>query len=664
MKSKVVEPMSPRSTKSKPTVSTDIGSASTVSWASDQSECSNLLYHFHHANIHEKRFAARFARAVPMLTTLVVLTLTLLGAFRYLLLLEVTAAFFNLWMWMWFVRYGLYTLKGIWMTRRAVREPPPHHVLAMASPAGERSTSKPEMATPLTHLIILPNYKEDESIMAETLEALAQAHESSEFRVILAMEDREGPKAVERSHQLHRRFAHCFATMLTSVHPADLQQEHSDGSVVNEIPGKSSNLKWAVNFGCQQCEADGVQRSSIIVTVADADCIFHPSYFTHVGREFAELRAAGGFQHQWTIWQAPQFPFRNYYASPAPSRIWGYIASNFEFGGVTSLGSGGYHMTFSSFSLPLELVMAAKPWDGDVIADDHHCYLKCFLHSIHKQACEQTRLDGKCADIDPPLNVRPVMLPAKSTSVASDTCYEGWKSRFDQAQRHTQGVAELSYVLLGVWDLLCTLPRSAYSYRLCCKLFRVILVPFSINMLPICQTIPFAAMSLYWLAHNRQVPNCPNDIWRQYDNPEFYLCVLAGGWNLVVPMVIPMLLLILASYLMILTIFLQPAEEHIRSGRSSTIWHREDGALPQFAGSRRLALLGMIVVDITMLMPLVMAIYGIIPNIRSYWNVLVRGNAFKFVSAAKGMKAPEAFVNIEQQHIGRAQEKPEDAEIV
>jgi len=29
------------------------------------------------------------------------------------------------------------------------------------------------------------------------------------------------------------------------------------------------------------------------------------------------------------------------------------------------------------------LVLKAKPWDGDVIADDHHCYLKNFFYSIY-----------------------------------------------------------------------------------------------------------------------------------------------------------------------------------------------------------------------------------------------------------------------------------------
>jgi len=481
------------------------------------------------------------------------------------------------------------------------------------------------------------------------------------------MEEREGPKAAERAERLRERFASRFAAMSIAIHPSDLQEEHLDGSVIREIPGKSSNLKWAVRMGYEQCEEEGISSSAVIVTVADADCIFHPSYFSEVRREFCELRAAPGSQHQWTIWQAPQLPFRNYFASPAPSRIWGYIASSIEFGGVSGLACGGYHMTFSSFSLPLELVMKAKPWDGDVIADDHHCYLKCFLYAIHNQACQQMQMEGRCSGVNPNLQVRPIMLPVKTTSVAAETCIKSWKARFNQAQRHTQGVAELSYILLGVWDLLCTLPRSAYTFALFSKLCRVVLVPFSINMLSICQAIPFAAMSLYWLAHNREVPNCPNDIWLQLDRPEFYLCALAGGYNLVIPMVVPMALVIIASYFMISAAFLQPREV----GKSDTVWSHEDGAIQPILGSKRFSLIGLILIDVVFLLPIVMPIYGLIPNVRSYWNVMIRGNRFKFVSAAKGVETPaiasNCSANTVQEQVkvatvmGRLSDKSQDA---
>jgi len=572
-----------------------------------------------------------------------ILAVTVYGAFWHLLVLELTAAIFNLCMWLWFVAYALHTLRGIWASRHAIEDPHVVPLKPMKSPSGHDQIDLEAACLSIVHVIVLPNYKEDEAIMAATLDSLREAHGSHDFRVILAMEDREGPVAAERARRLEERFASSFAKVSITFHPGDLKEDHLDGTVIPEIPGKASNLKWAVRHGYEECEDDGINPSAVIITVADADCIFHPFYFAEVSREFGELRAAPGSQHQWTIWQAPQLPFRNYFASPAPSRIWGYIASCIEFGGVSGLAFGGFHMTFSSFSLPLELVMKAKPWDGDVIADDHHCYLKCFLYAIHNQACQQMQMEGGCTGVNPPLQVRPVMLPVKTTSVAAESCLKSWKSRFNQAQRHTQGVAELSYILLGIWDLFRTLPRSAYTFTLFSKLCRVALVPLAINMLSICQAIPFAAMAVYWLLNNREMPNCPNEIWLQLDRPQFYLCVLAGGWNLVVPMIIPMVLLVAASYSMISVFFLLPRE----SGKSDTLWRREDGDIPPVGGSKRLSLFGLILIDVLFLTPAVMPIYGLIPNARSYWNVMVRGNQFKFVSAAKGVGTPTPFIEVE-----------------
>merc|ERR1719253_2598491 len=43
----------------------------------------------------------------------------------------------------------------------------------------------------------------------------------------------------------------------------------------------------------------------------------------------------------------------------------------------------------------------------------------------------------------------------------------------------------------------------------------------------------------------------------------------------------------------------------------------------------------MVAVDILFLLPPVMAIYGLVPAIMAYWNCLVRGNRFDFISATK-----------------------------
>jgi hypothetical protein len=289
-------------------------------------------------------------------------------------------------------------------------------------------------------------------------------------------------------------------------------------------------------------------------------------------------------------------------------------------------------MTFSSFSLPLELVIEASPWDGDVIADDHHCYLKCFLYSVYQQASQHARghkSNGKVSGgLDPPLVVRPILLPVKSTSVVADGCLSSWLARFEQAKRHSQGVAEFSYVLLGVFNLLRTLPRKTYSWALARKLWRVVLLPFSINMLPICQTFPLAAISIMWFLNGKEIPQCPSSLWLEMGNPLFYTCVFAGGWNLGINVAVPLILVALSNAYMLDACFVQPGK------KAATFWHREDGGLPATLGSKRLTVLCLVAMDIALL-PAVMPIYGLIPAVMAYWNCLVRGNRFNFISATK-----------------------------
>jgi len=634
------------------------GSASASSSADTLSELqygyldqpgSELIYPFHHANVHERRIAAKFFRAVPVLITVMMLAIAIVGAFRYPLLLECVAAVVNCWMWSWFVTYAACTLRGIWVCRRNVNN------AASGTLSADRSLAEAESgASPIVHFIIYPNYKEDASIMAATLESLKQTSGSRDYRVMLAMEAREGEKAKERSGILEEQFGSCFTSMCTAFHPKNLTETHNDGSEIPEIPGKSSNLKWAIRCAHKQCVEQGVNLSSVIVTVADADCIFHANYFEEISRDFRGLQAGEGNKHQWTIWQGPQLPFRNYFASCAPSRIWGYISSCIEFGGVASLGLGGYHMTFSSFSLTLDLILKAKPWDGDVIADDHHCYLKCFLYSIHSQACEQMHTKGKCTGVYPALRVRPVMLPVKTTSVEDSNCKKSWMSRFNQATRHTQGVAEYCYIMLGVWDLLCTLPFRAYTCSLVCKLCRVVMIPFSINMLPIIHAIPFAMFALYWMWHLEEVPECPHTLWLQFDEKMFWLCAFSGAFNMVLPILVCFALLVIASYLMIDTAFLQQSDGKTKS---DIVWKREDGGLPFTWGSRRLSLIGLILIDVVFLFPVVMPIYGFIPNVLAYWNVMLRGNRFKFVSAAKGVETPAPLPRVQEQLVQQANEQ-------
>jgi len=592
-------------------------------------------YRFDHANIHERRFAARFTRVVPFGLVVAAAILALVGVTVDITLLLAVCAVLNLSVWLWICSAAVYGILGASVVSENFEDLEPTAVAVKNTKDVDEAAGGELKQDGIRHVIVFPNYKEDEEMMAETLQSLKEAAESADFWVVLAMEAREGQGATDKAERLKQRFANTFAKVLAVYHPPDLKEYHLDGSCDEEVPGKASNLKYAVAKAHDACIEDtSVAVSNTVLTVSDADCIFHPNYFAQVSAEFKAMQASPGEQHRWTMWQAPQLPFINYYEAPAPSRVWGYISSVYEFGGVSSLTSGGHHMVFSSYSLSLQLAHDGKLWDGDVIAEDHHAYVKAFLYSARISAMEAVdamRAGRPTRGCRPPLRVRPVMLPVKSTSVIDpDGYWATYVARWHQATRHCQGVAELSYCLLATWDLLWTLPLSVYNLHFLMHLGKVIFRPLFMHIMPIAQSLGLAVLTLYWLFHHRSVPMCPDRIWMASADGNTMLCGLAGAWALTWPMVIPLMLVAVANFRFLMVSFIR---QGARANRKE-LWYRKDSNTPETCGSVVLTLTWLIAIDCVMMCPL-MAVYGALAEVVAFWNVMWRGNSFTYVTASK-----------------------------
>jgi len=597
------------------------------------------LHPFHQANIHEHRWAAYAARFVPMLVLLVTVALVLVGVLYSTRLLLVFTAVCNVTMWLLVCSAATFGIIGSWTVHELVHEQGGGGPEEVPEEGGARPRGR------VKHVVVLPNYDEGEAMLAETLTSLSEADGSSEFWIFLAMEEREGDKGKRKGERLVADFRERFERIEATFHPRDLVQHHADGSESPEVPGKASNLKHAVRWAHERCQQELDAVDACILTVADADCLFHPSYFHRVGSDFCTMRQCDGDQQNWTMWQAPQLPYRNYFLCPLPSRVWGYISSMWEFGGVASLTSGGQHMAFSAYSLSLRLAADADLWDGDVIAEDHHAFLKGFFYSVHAGAAATARApaDGKQPRrAQPCLRLRPVMVPVKSTSVLSaDGCWATWRERWSQATRHCQGVAEVSYSLLVAWDMFHTLPWNCYSAHVVVTIIKVLTGPILMHLVPVCQAIAMTVLTVYWLANHRAVPECPDRIWMASADGQTLLCGLAGAWALTWPVAIPFSLCAVANFLFIRAAFMLPKKTKTRHW--SSLWVQSDACIaPELAGVRvgeTAALIGLIIVD-CLFMPLVMAVYGFLAEIVGCWNVMVRGNQFTYVSAAKLTAAP------------------------
>jgi len=581
---------------------------------------------FYQVNIHEKRLAAYVARALPMFLLILTVSLLTYGVFtRHTMMMLSVAAILNVAMWLWINLTAIYGLFGAWAVQDLMTE--------LEKENGAQQDADAESQDKVHHVIVLPNYKEEQEMLDETLENLKQAHGSASFYVVLAMEAREAD-ARSKAEALQEKHGKSFAKISATYHPANLEETHLDGSANPEVPGKASNLKWAVSQAHRSMSADGIANlDSTVLTVADADVFFHPSYFTYVSKEFNRLKKAGLDEHKWTLYQAPQLPWRNFYDSPVVSRTWGYISSLWEFGGTSELRYGGHHMIFSAYSLPLQLAEKAQCWDGDVIAEDHHTYLKSFYYGAYKfQAANPEILWS-------PVKVHAVMLPAKSTSVnSSDGYWATWKERWHQATRHTQGVAEVSYAALAAWEMFATVPVYSINGAMLWKVFKVVMKPLMMHVVSTLQGIALAVVTLYWLYSGMEIQGCPNWFhWYEVDifQGETLICGLAGAWVLTWPVVIPFTLIMAANYSFLSVCFLTPGEQ----AASRSLWHSADGGVKPWFGSARTTTAIIIAIDAIIFLGPIMAVYGVAAEILAYWNVLFKGNFFTYITASKALGA-------------------------
>lgn len=618
-----------------------------------------VLHPFHRANIHEKRLAAKLARAAPIGSLVFTTLIIILGVWKFKSLLLALCAVLNVSMWMWIVSTAIFGIMGSYTVAELLGH---YEMLERTGQLNDSTSSQgrhPE--TVVYHAVVLPNYKEEEAMLAETLEALSEAKGSRDLLVVLAMEEREGDEAKLKAAKLQVRFRSHFYDLIATFHPPDLEEQHLDGSVDQEVPGKASNLKWAVTKAYETCMNDPVfsrNLANVVVTVADADCLLHPCYFHHVTEECKTMMEVPGEQHRWTMWQAPQLPYRNYYPSPAPARIWGYVSSLYEFGGVSSLSSGGHHMVFSAYSVNLQLAIDAMLWDGDVIAEDHHAFLKCYFYSAHlsAQECLYAEKEGKShSGCRPKLRVRPVMLPVKSTSVISNDGYwASWVERWNQAKRHCQGVAEMSYAILVAWHLLKTVPRRFYNFHFVSQLIRVVFRPVLIHIIPICQFMALAVLTIFWLFHGMEVPQCPTSIILASADGKTLLCGLAGAWVLTWPVVIPFCLVATCNFRFLKSTFIEPSQKRRAQQEAAgplTKWDSSDGELIETLGSKSYTCLWLIALDCIFLVGPLMVPYGLLAELNGCWNVLLRGNHFKYITASKKM---QSYGSVEKADISAA----------
>ena len=271
------------------------------------------------------------------------------------------------------------------------------------------------------HLVVVPNYKEEEAGLRRLLQSLAAQEHPEQLVVVLAMEEREPDaqrKATGLLLEFRGQFGECFAT----YHPYGL-----DG----EAPGKGSNEAWGVRRAYDQLIVGAGARAEAelaryTVTSCDADSVFAPHHFAAMNYLF--LTADDRYH---SFWQPAITNSNNIWDIPAPLRIMEGL------GTVNRLATLTFPVTVpfptSCYTLSWQMLHAVDYWDEEVIPEDWHIFMKCSL------------------TLGDRVRVLPMYVAIGNDCVLADGYVPTLKARYMQTVRHAFGCVDISYAWRGFW---------------------------------------------------------------------------------------------------------------------------------------------------------------------------------------------------------------------
>ncbi len=259
----------------------------------------------------------------------------------------------------------------------------------------------------LSHVVILPNYKEKVEKLRETIKSIAgQTFPTKRIYIVLAMEQRE-KDAKEKADILIKDFEKVFGQMLATYHP----------DISGEVKGKSSNEAYAGKMAYKELIQKGIiDIDYATVSSVDADSIFDKQYFSYLSYKFlTDSKPYNKF------WQSANVNYNNFWKIPAPTRIIAFFGSVWR---MAVLVQKDKLVANSTYSLSFRLLKRIDFWDTDVIPEDYRIFFKAFF-----------RLAGNAW-------VEPIFLKTSMDAPLSSTFLKSLKNKYDQERRWSWGVSD------------------------------------------------------------------------------------------------------------------------------------------------------------------------------------------------------------------------------
>ena len=265
----------------------------------------------------------------------------------------------------------------------------------------------------LTHVVILPFYKEPAEVVRASIASLAAVnYDKKNLIVVLATEARAGAEAQEVAECMKAEWGDVFGKFLITVHPADIP---------GEVAGKGSNASWAAEVvRTDVLDPHGFRYEHTLVSIFDIDTVVYPDYFNCLVWHFmtAEHPLKSSFQ--------PVPVFNN--------NIW----DTTPFARVVAMSSTFWEMiqqerperiaTFSSHSVSFKALYEVGYWQRNMVSEDSRIFWNLLLAN-----------NGD-------YRVVPLSYPVSMDANAAPSLFATIKNVYLQHRRWTYGVENFAYI--------------------------------------------------------------------------------------------------------------------------------------------------------------------------------------------------------------------------
>lgn len=263
------------------------------------------------------------------------------------------------------------------------------------------------------HLVIVPTYKEDISILESSVESVIKSdYPMDKVIYVLATEERDKENAEKYAEILKKKYGKQFLDFISIMHPKDIP---------GEVVGKGPNINFAGKQMAEYFEKKKIPFENVIVTNMDSDNMMDKKYLPCLTYKY--LTDPDPVHKSF---QPPPMYFNNIWDVPMPMRL---IAMGSSFWQLVVATRPSRLRNFSAHAQSLETLFRVDFWSTKTIVEDGHQFWRTYF-----------KFNGRH-------EVVPMYTPIYQDAVLGDNLKDTLYEQYLQKRRWSWGVSDIPYVM-------------------------------------------------------------------------------------------------------------------------------------------------------------------------------------------------------------------------